>query len=86
MCTAPAKNQRLILYLHSEYPAHSDDAEDVEDGRSHNGADPDVTFSDENSCAEGKEITDYHTWQVICPQVTETSCLVQFFGNLDVLH
>lgn len=40
----------LYGYLYCEYPTHSNDAEDVEDGWAHDGADPDVTFGDENSC------------------------------------
>lgn len=40
----------FVLYLHGEYPTHSNDAEDVEDGGAHDGADPDVTFGDEHSC------------------------------------
>lgn len=79
-----AENHCLIVYLHSKYPAHSNNAEDVEDGRSHDGADPDITLSDENACTNGKQISDYHTRQPSVPR-SQTCCLVSFFGNLHVV-
>lgn len=42
----------VTAYLHGENPAHPDDAEDVEDSRAHDGADPNVPFSDKDTCPE----------------------------------
>lgn len=39
-------------YLHGEDPTHPDDAEDVEDSRAHDGADPNVPFSDKDACTK----------------------------------
>ena len=39
---------RVVSYLAGEEATHSDDAEDVEDGRSHDGAHPYVPLSDEH--------------------------------------
>lgn len=40
----------VTAYLHGENPTHPNDAEDVEDSRAHDGADPNVPFSDEDTC------------------------------------
>lgn len=44
-----------VLYLYGEYPTNSNNAEDVEDGWAHDGADPDVPFSDEHSYTPGTQ-------------------------------
>lgn len=44
-----------VLYLYSKYSTHSNNAEDVEDSWAHDGANPDVTFSDEHSCTAGTQ-------------------------------
>lgn len=44
----------VTAYLYGEDATHPDDAEDVEDGGAHDGADPDVPFRDENTYAKKK--------------------------------
>lgn len=46
---------QIKAYLYGEDPTHPDDAEDVEDGRAHDGADPHVPFSDENTCTKNAQ-------------------------------
>lgn len=50
MATAP--KSWVTAYLHGENPTHPNDAEDVEDSRAHDGADPNVPFSDEDTCTK----------------------------------
>lgn len=42
----------VTAYLHGENPTHPNDAEDVEDSRAHDGADPNVPFSDKDTCTK----------------------------------
>lgn len=44
-----------VLYLYGKYSTHSNNAEDVEDSWAHDGADPNITFSDEHSCTAGTQ-------------------------------
>lgn len=43
----------MTSYLAREEAAHADDAQDVEDGRPHNGAHSHVTFGNENTWRGG---------------------------------
>lgn len=42
----------ITAYLYGENPTHPNDAEDVEDSRAHDGAHPNVPFSDKDTCTK----------------------------------
>lgn len=42
-----------MTHLSSKEPTDTNDAEDVEDGRAHDGSHPHITVGDENTCAQG---------------------------------
>lgn len=46
-------NQIIMTHLSSKEPTDTNDAEDVEDGRAHDGSHPHITVGDENTCAQG---------------------------------
>lgn len=45
----------ITAYLYGENSTHPDNAEDVEDSRAHDGADPNVPFGDENACTKNPQ-------------------------------
>lgn len=47
----------MTSYLAREEAAHADDAQDVEDGRPHNGAHSHVTFGNENTWGGGVKLS-----------------------------
>lgn len=49
-----------MSYLSGEDPTDAGDDEDVEDSRSHDGAYPQVTFSDEDTWEDKRRITPMH--------------------------
>lgn len=49
----------FVLDLQGEDPTHSNNAEDVEDSWAHDGADPNIALSDEDSCTAVTQ-SDWH--------------------------
>jgi len=59
----------MTSYLSGEEAAHTDDAEDVEDGRAHDGPHTHVTFGDEHPWGEKETHTQHYD-----PTETQTCC------------